>query len=209
MSSPELPDFERTLQLSQGNLDAAELAECHGVLCGLVCSEPDSTGNDYIQLLSALQLLTEPAPGLVSSMIDAFESARLQLDDEELGFKLWLPEDDQPLEERTIALAQWCTGFLAGLSSSGQTDKLSEEVSEALEDLQQIALASVEGSAGAHVGEGRVDPVPMADGDDLDDEGDLENEEEGAFIEIAEYVRIVTLLVREEFRGPGQSDMIH
>ena len=37
MSAPALPDFQRTILLSQGNLDAAELAECHGVLCGLLC----------------------------------------------------------------------------------------------------------------------------------------------------------------------------
>jgi hypothetical protein len=33
MSTPALPDFERTIQLDQGNLDTASLAESHGVLC--------------------------------------------------------------------------------------------------------------------------------------------------------------------------------
>ena len=60
-------------------------------------------------------------------------------EDEEFGFVLWLPDDEESLEERTIALAQWCSGFLAGLASGGQLDALSEEAKEAIEDLQQIA----------------------------------------------------------------------
>ena len=40
MTVPSLPDFERTLRLSQGNLDAAELAESHGLPIGI--------GNDEI-----------------------------------------------------------------------------------------------------------------------------------------------------------------
>ena len=39
MSAPPLPDFDRTLQLSQGNLGEAELSECHGLLCGLLCCQ--------------------------------------------------------------------------------------------------------------------------------------------------------------------------
>jgi len=34
MSTPALPDFERTIQLDQGNLDTARLAQSHAVLCG-------------------------------------------------------------------------------------------------------------------------------------------------------------------------------
>ncbi len=59
MSAPSLPDFERTIRLSQGNLDAAELAECHGLLCGLLCRETDTTASDFMQHLAAMQLVTE------------------------------------------------------------------------------------------------------------------------------------------------------
>ncbi len=36
MSSTQLPDFEHTLVIARGNLEAPELAECHGVCCGLL-----------------------------------------------------------------------------------------------------------------------------------------------------------------------------
>ena len=57
MSAPELPDFDQTLRLGRGRLDAAELAECHGLLCGLVCRESSLSAGDYLQHLSAMRLV--------------------------------------------------------------------------------------------------------------------------------------------------------
>ncbi len=188
MSAPSLPDFERTIQLSQGNLDAAELAECHGLLCGLVCRESSYDAGDYLHQLAAMQLVVKPGAALHATLIDAWESTLRQMDDEEFGFSLWLPDDDESLEERTIALAQWCSGFLAGLATGGQLDSLSEESKEAIEDLQQIARAELSSPAG--------------------DTGESE-EDETAYAEIVEYVRVVALMMREDFRGPDQDEAIH
>jgi len=188
MSAPSLPDFERTIQLSQGNLDAAELAECHGLLCGLVCRETNGTANDFMHHLAAMQLVVNPGAALDAVMTEAFESTVRQLEDEEFGFTLWLPDDDEPLEERTIALAQWCSGFLAGLGSGGQLDALSEEAREAIDDLLQISQAEI--------------TSPVKGGDDSE-------EDEEAFAEIVEYVRIVALMMREDFRGPDRDEAIH
>ncbi len=188
MSEPVLPDFQRTVRLSQGNLDAAELAECHGVLCGMVCRESRSTASDYMHELKAMTLVENPGAALDACLTEAFESTVQQLADEDMGFTLWLPDDEEPLEERTIALAQWCSGFLTGLSSSGPFETLSDEVREAIDDLQQIANAELTAPQG--------------------DEAGLE-EDETAFVEIVEYVRIVTLTAREDFRGPRAGDHIH
>jgi len=188
MSAPSLPDFERTIHLSQGNLDAAELAECHGLLCGLLCRESNGTPSDFMYHLAAMQLVVNPGEALAAVLTEAFECTMAQLQDEEMGFGLWLPDDEESLEERTIALAQWCSGFLAGLASGGQLDALSEEAKEAIGDLQQIARAEISAE------------VETAD----------ENEEdEVAFMEIVEYVRVITLMLREDFRGPGQDEAIH
>jgi uncharacterized protein YgfB (UPF0149 family) len=188
MAAPALPDFERTIQLGQGNLDTAGLAECHGVLCGLVCRKSGGTASDFLHYLAQLQLLVNPGAALGAALTEAFESTVQQLADEEMGFELWLPDDDELLEDRTIALAQWCSGFLAGLASSGQFEVLSGEGREAIEDLQQIARAEL--------------TVPESEGPDSE-------EDEVAFTEIVEYVRIVTLMMREDFRGPGADDPIH
>ena len=64
-------------------------------------------------------------------------------------------------------------------------DALSEEAKEAIDDLQQIGRAEISS-------------------------GQDENEEdETAFAEIVEYVRVVVLMMREDFRGPDQGEAIH
>jgi uncharacterized protein YgfB (UPF0149 family) len=188
MSAPSLPDFQRTISLSQGKLDAAELAECHGLLCGLLCRETNCTASDFIYQLAAMQLVVKPGAEFETVLTEVFESTARQLEDEEFGFALWLPDDEESLEERTIALGQWCSGYLAGLASGGQLDALSEEAKEAIEDLQQIARAEISA------------PVQRADESE---------EDEAAFAEIVEYVRVVALMMREDFRGPGQHEAIH
>jgi uncharacterized protein YgfB (UPF0149 family) len=188
MSAPALPDFERTIELGLGNLDMAGLAECHGVLCGLVCRQPGGVATDFLHYLGELQLVVNPSAALGAALIEAFECTVQQLADEDMGFELWLPDDDALLVDRTAALAQWCSGFLAGLASGGPFEVLSEEADEAIADLQQIARAE----------------LTVPEGGDQGSE-----EDEVAFTEIVEYVRVVTLMMREDFRGPGVDDPIH
>jgi uncharacterized protein YgfB (UPF0149 family) len=188
MSAPALPDFEHTIQISQGILEPSGLAECHGVLCGLVCRKSGGTASDFLHYLAELHLLVNPGTALAAALSDAFESTAQQLVDEDMGFELWLPDDDESLEDRTVALAQWCSGFLAGLASGGQFEVLSDEAGEAIDDLQKIARAEL--------------TVP-------ENAGPESEEDEVAFTEIVEYVRVVTLMMREDFRGPGTNDPIH
>jgi hypothetical protein len=61
MSAAPLPDFERTLALTQGNLEACELSECHGIACGLLCRLADASVDSFIRLLGMLELLHEPS----------------------------------------------------------------------------------------------------------------------------------------------------
>lgn len=186
MPTPSLPDFEVTLRLAQGNLDAAELAECHGFLCGLLCRGLAADPGEYLQQLAAMNLVVHPGEALASTLADLRESTAAQLRDESLGFHLWLPDDDEPLEDRTVALARWCSGYLAGLGSGGDLGQLSDESREALDDLQQIARAELSAPNGG------------------------ENEEdEQAYTEIVEYVRIVVLMMCEDFRGPASGEAVH
>lgn len=188
MTAPSLPEFDRAIQLSQGNLDAAELSECHGLLCGLLCRNASATADEFLHQLQAAKLVMEPGSGFREALIELHDSTARQLDDEELGFSLWLPEDSETLEDRTLALAQWCSGFLLGLACAGEINTLSEEAREAVDDLQQISRAELSA-------------------EDEDEEGTEEDEQ--AFVEIVEYVRIVALMLREDLRGPLQDEHIH
>lgn len=186
MSSARLPDFEHTLAIAQGNLEPPELAECHGVVCGLLCRLPDASLDAYLGLLDMLELLDSPGTGLRMSLEELLNASREQLVDLDMGLTLWLPNDDESLEERTMALSQWCSGFLAGIGSSGDDalEALSDDGKEALRDLQQISLA------------------------DVTDTQESE-EDENAYAEIIEYIRVAILMIREDLRGPDDQDSIH
>lgn len=191
MSVESLPDFDHSLALAQGNLDAAGLAESHGVACGLLVRQPDATAETYLGLLAMLEIAPEPGPALRDVLVELLDVSRAQFADEALGLALWLPDDEESLEDRTESLAQWCNGFLAsvGAGEDQRLDTLSGEGAEALADIQEIALAEL--GAGS------------------DDTGDALEEEEGAFAEIVEYVRIAVLILREDLRGPQAGESIH
>ncbi len=186
MSTIQLPDFEHTLAIAKGNLEAPELAECHGITCGLLCRLPDASLDALIGLLDMLELVKTPGAAFKLAIEDLLNATRAQLADEDMSFSLWLPNDKEMLEERTMALSQWCSGFLAGLGSSGDStlEALSGEANDALKDLQQISIADVADTAESE-------------------------EEELAYAEIIEYIRIVILMIREDLRGPDGRDLIH
>jgi len=79
MSPDPLPDFGHVLLLSRGELDAAELSECHGVLCGMICGENGNTAQDFMSHLSTLELAVEAGTSLHDVMSEAFDSTMQQL----------------------------------------------------------------------------------------------------------------------------------
>ena len=186
MSSARLPDFEHTLAIAQGNLEAHELSECHGVACGLLSRHSDASLDAYVGLLDMLELVNSPGTGLKMSLEELLNSSREQLADEDMQLSLWLPDDDETLEDRTMALSQWCAGFLAALGSGGDDslNTMSDDANDALKDLQQISTA------------------------DVSDTSESE-EDENAFTEIVEYIRVVILMIWEDLRGPDTQDIIH
>lgn len=181
-----LPDFEHVVAIAGGMLDALELAECHGAACGLLCRHPHSTPDAFINLLVNLELINNPEAVLLQQLTHLHSATVSQMEDQQLRLKLWLPDDDEPLEDRSLALAHWCTGFLAGLGSGHDSslDTLSEDLEGALKDLEQIARAEV-----------------MAEGD--------EEVEEVALVEIIEYIRVVTFMFKAELRPAADIDRLH
>jgi len=186
METARLPNFEDTLALTQGHLEEPDLAECHGITCGLLCRLPNASFDAMISLLDDLELVKAPGPGFKAALEQLLNATKAQLSDENLGFSLWLPNDEEMLEDRTMALSQWCSGFLAGLGSSGDDilKAMSDEANDGLKDLQQISTADV-----ADTSESEEDEI--------------------AFAEIVEYIRIVILMIRQDLRGPAGQHSIH
>lgn len=105
------------------------------------------------------------------------------LEEGQLTLELFVPSDDEPLVDRTQALAQWCQGFLVGLAAAGVKDvaKLPGDVPEFLSDVLSISQA--------------VAP----------DDGEAD---EQAFTELVEYLRVGVQLVHDVMNEPASDSTI-
>lgn len=112
-------------------------------------------------------------------LIQSMQSTQQKLSERLSRFSPLLPDDDADTALRTEALAHWSEGFLHGLVSAQAEQKLkdrlaAEPVADIIKDMLQITRAE-------------ADP----------DEDDGSDEEE-AYVEIVEYLRVAAQLVYEE-----------
>ncbi|MEX0707026.1 MAG: UPF0149 family protein [Woeseia sp.] len=164
------------LRRAGSNRDAAQ---AHGLLCGRLAATGGSSGAGWLDVV-----LEDVAPDNAlrrecEAMLNTlYQSSYQQLAQRLSEFTLLLPDDDDPADVRTDALARWCEGFLHGLVT-GQSDArlrerlAAEPLSDMIRDLLQITQAT-------------------ADTDD-----DAETNEQ-AYTELVEYVRVAAQLAYEE-----------
>lgn len=169
-------------------------SETHGVLCGLLCVKGFVTYDDWIALLSEEQKIQvdwvddghDDENGVTRAeewglLQDLYDETFRQLNDDDYGFSLLLPDDEQQLRLRTEALVQWCDGFLFGLGAGEIKDfaQLPDDVNEISHDLAEISRAYHE------------DESTEAD--------------EVAYAELIEYVRVGVLVIYEALRLTRES----
>lgn len=156
----------------------ADAPDCHGLLAGLLCAAGFADPKIWVaQIFEDYDAKDRLQAEAFRQLQALSESTLAQIDSQDMDFELLLPDDDDALRDRTWALGSWCAGFLTGLGLGGLGDRsrLSEAVTELLDDFAQIA---------------RVD-------------FDLEAPEEedlAAFEEVVEYVRVGALVINEELR---------
>lgn len=174
------PDYN-SLTDALAKADAALVAsESHGALCGMLCAagkvELAKWLDQIFEAFDVNNMLVKEASQL---LVGLFEDTRLQLNESAVDFQLMLPDDDVSLAQRTQALAVWCQGFTYGLAAGGlKKDRiLPQDTAELIKDMVEIARA----------------------GHDLGDDSD---EDEGAYMQIYEYVRMGVLLINEELQPP-------
>ena len=172
MSSQEINKLNEQLDRLQAAMD---IYEAHGCLCGLLSASSDVGKNDWFaHVLDGLEQNNLSVQETSDQLAQLFDQTVKGLDDAMLGFQLVLPDEDEALEERTLSLANWCQGFLFGLGAGGvkEQDMLSEDVQEIIKDISEISKITYA------------------------DEDDDENEE--AFMELVEYIRVGVLLIYGE-----------
>jgi len=149
-------------------------SEYHGLVCGRLAANRQVQDPRWLaQSLDFLALVAPEQSAELKRVLALPELMSTGLQDSDLGFQLWLPGDEYPLEQRLAALADWCSGFLLGLAWGGLDqsgwEKLSDELSEALHDL--VAISGVD---------------------------ELSSGSEADFMQLYEYVRMVALNVSAE-----------
>ena len=172
-------ELERQLQAAGTDVHAAE---AHGMLCGIVCAGGRAGSASWLeQLLGEGNTLSASAQACAEALGALQDDIIRQLNDDALGFELLLPSDAESLPARTRALGEWCGGYLYGLALGGVRGEaeLPDTVREVMQDFYEMS----------HAGFSTAPP---------------DEEDEAAYAEIAEYLRMGVLLVHEELQPlPG------
>jgi len=190
---PDIPQLEELLF----DIDAALGAtESHGALCGMLCAQGATEASQWmLHVLGEHEDSSKALQETGKKLLQVHQMSVEQMNDSEIEFELMLPDDDEPLEMRVEALGTWCQGFVYGLAVGGikEDTELPEDSKELIRDIVEISRAGyvVDEEAEIAVSE-------EADEDD-----------EVAFMEVSEYVRVGTLLIYEELQPLQSSQTVH
>lgn len=144
-------------------------SQTHGLMCGLLCGS-ETFHSNWQELIFEKRKNKKTLDTLQTVFADSKE----QLQNSLLNFQLLLPEEDGALPERAEALTLWCQGFLTGLKLAQipMESQQEEEVIEAINDLIAIAKMNYE-------------------------EVVESEEDEEAYAELVEFVRMAVILIYE------------
>lgn len=155
-------------------------SELHGLLCGKLAGGAQVSEIQW--LLDAVEFLDftqAPEPHVRDLLAQVYYITREQLSND-FALTLLLPNDDELISDRVMALSQWCHGFLTGFGSADAKNRtLDEEAQDMLSDLAAIVQIQV------------------------DDEEDQEANE-ADYMEVTEYVRVIASSFYEEFAAPQE-----
>lgn len=168
MPLPEHADMTETLARAGA---AVEASECHGLVCGVMSlDETASSGKWAGEVARELDPNNALASEALRAVEEMGEEIRRQLHDPELGFRILLPDEEEPLSARVEAMKRWCLGFGFGLSVAGLTDpdELPGDGAEIVRDIAEFARM------------------------ELDDDSE---DDEVAYAELVEYLRVGVLLI--------------
>lgn len=138
-------------------------SELHGLVTGIVCVTEPPSRDEWLQILSTLNVPTLSDAAL-SLLGDEAEDVSHALSEDELDYLPILPDDEHILKERVQALADWCAGVVLGFGLASGHIRANEM--ELIEHLQDVAAVEFE---------------------DSDDDEDGEN----SYQELYEFVRLI------------------
>lgn len=147
-------------------------SQVHGLISGVLCGNSQNTAA-WEELVTGGK-----EPGKTHEVLQTLHDiSAKQLDEFLFEFQLVLPPESDELPVRAEALTLWCQGFLTGLKfvQVRITDREPGEITEAINDLIEIAKMNYE------------DVV-------------ANEEDEEAYVELVEYVRMAVILIYQYVR---------
>jgi yecA family protein len=171
MKKHSLPTFAQLNQTLDKTALKLHASQVHGLISGLLCGKPTERSQGWEALITG-EDDKKTAHEVLQSVYD---STAVSLSDYLFQFQLVLPDDNTTLGERAEALTVWCQGFLTGLKLAEVplVGREPSELTEAINDLIEIAKMN-------------YDQV-------------IESEEdESAFAELVEYVRMAVVFIYQE-----------
>lgn len=176
MSSTNLPSYDN-IEVIFHQLTIEQLpAEIHGTVCGYLCTGNFTAARDYIQQFVKKD---EPDRDAVDSLYQLVDISQQQINTHSFDFHLLLPDDDDDLSFRAEALSVWCMGFNRSLNECHieKDDLQDEESRDALLHIEEFA---------------NIDFNNLA----------IDEEDEKAFTELNEYIRMAVLMIHTELNKP-------
>jgi len=171
-----LGDYEELQSMLEMRDALMGVSETHGLAAGMLCVKFDADFNRWITAVfdtdEQLEALTDEDK---QALIGLFDGTVELLKSEDFLFDLLLPDDDERISVRALALSEWCQGFLYGVAYMGVGDdkEWSDENRGILRDLMEISRLDSDGS---------------------------EDSDEQAFIELQEYVRTAVQMLLGELQ---------
>jgi hypothetical protein len=172
-------ELDAALRLCGASWNASQ---AHGFLCSRIAVRGTRARAGWLNQLTAGAATNDALRSDCAALLETlFTITWRQLAERQSQFVPLLPEDSHPAAERADALAHWCEGFLHGLVSGPHPDTLraqlaTEPLSDIIKDMLEITRATAD--------------------DDIDDE-----DNEQAYVELVEYIRVAAQLAFEELAG--------
>ncbi len=191
---PDISQLDELLISADSNLGASE---SHGTLCGMLCAQGSTEASQWmLQVLGERDESSQALREVGEKLLKIHQVSVEQMNDNNIEFELMLPDDDDALEDRVEALGNWCQGFVYGLALGGikEDTELPENSKELIQDILEISRAGYAVDEEAELA--------------VTEENDSE-EDEVAFMEVSEYVRMGILLVYEELQPLQSSQTVH
>ena len=179
MNNPSYPIVEAVVQDNGGTVSAAE---AHGMLTGMLCVNTSTEAEEWLA-----QVFGKSRSGLDdggdATLNELYDETCRHMEAVDFSFELFLPDDEaSSLTERAFALSGWCQGFLYGIGYAGSQRAWPGDCEEILHDLADISRL---------------------------DENASGEEDEMAYAEISEFVRVSIQLIRGDMQTPPLRNLLH